>query len=237
MSQHCSTGVKGKVIIALPNKTQENVISNNCPLEVIVSQGISNLVAYSGQIGTPCFEAGSWFDPIAPAVWVWNSFYASPQANSNETASFTVSFEGIQGQSFGLNVAVDNVADIFFNGATIGQASNFSNLTSFTLTAKQGSNILTFNCTNTPVGTTSPTANPAGLYFTVTSGSCGISVRDTTGEIYNKQFGICPTYEVVCGDECPPGYLKCKTTSYPGYCCIPCSDVLRRINNLSAKLP
>lgn len=27
------------------------------------------------------------------------------------------------------------------------------------------------------------------------------------------------------GDDCPDGHLKCMCNTYPGYCCIPCSQI------------
>lgn len=36
-------------------------------------------------------------------------------------------------------------------------------------------------------------------------------------------------YLVSCGDECPEGFLKCDTSVYPGYCCIPCGEIKSEI--------
>lgn len=41
-------------------------------------------------------------------------------------------------------------------------------------------------------------------------------------------------YSVVCDDECPPGYLKCASDAYPGYCCVPCDSFKSRISNLTS---
>lgn len=45
-----------------------------------------------------------------------------------------------------------------------------------------------------------------------------------------------PTYEVACGENCPEGYIKCETTTYPGYCCLPCKATAEKINNLASKI-
>ncbi|MBD2412212.1 hypothetical protein FACHB389_35910 [Nostoc calcicola FACHB-389] len=41
----------------------------------------------------------------------------------------------------------------------------------------------------------------------------------------------CPNgnYEVSCDDECPLGHIRCECDSYPGYCCIPCSEIRSEI--------
>jgi hypothetical protein len=55
---------------------------------------------------------------------------------------------------------------------------------------------------------------------------CTFVVTDLRGQLYSRLFeGGCPEYTVQCNDECPEGYLKCPTTNYPGYCCIPCSEI------------
>lgn len=55
----------------------------------------------------------------------------------------------------------------------------------------------------------------------------------------NKQFKVSSAadgYLIACGDECPPGHIKCKHNGYPGYCCIPCQSTADKINNLANKL-
>ena len=43
------------------------------------------------------------------------------------------------------------------------------------------------------------------------------------------------TFTVQC-EDCPPGTVKCNSSSYPGYCCIPCQSTAQRINNLASRL-
>lgn len=45
-----------------------------------------------------------------------------------------------------------------------------------------------------------------------------------------------PTYEVACGENCPEGYVRCETSTYPGYCCLPCKPTAAKINNLASKI-
>lgn len=66
-----------------------------------------------------------------------------------------------------------------------------------------------------------------------------IKIEDTLGRKLfedSKMGNSPPTYEVACGDGCPPGYIKCEHPKYPGYCCIPCQGTASKINNLAAKV-
>ena len=57
------------------------------------------------------------------------------------------------------------------------------------------------------------------------------------GNILYEEEGECPLeFNVVCDDDCPPGYLKCKSDKYPGYCCLPCKETAFKIQNLGAKI-
>ncbi|MBW4571600.1 MAG: hypothetical protein KME31_27360 [Tolypothrix carrinoi HA7290-LM1] len=71
-----------------------------------------------------------------------------------------------------------------------------------------------------------------------------IKIFDITGKLLFEDFKATnnpPKYEIVCGNRCPEGYIKCACDAYPGYCCIPCSEIrggiasatsaLRSINN------
>lgn len=56
-----------------------------------------------------------------------------------------------------------------------------------------------------------------------------LKCRLTITHADNSKFivtGDCPlTYEVACGDSCPPGYCKCECDNYPGYCCLKTDDI------------
>lgn len=51
--------------------------------------------------------------------------------------------------------------------------------------------------------------------------------NSTGGKLFEeKKFNVpAPTYEVACGENCPPGHVRCESLSYPGYCCMPCSTL------------
>lgn len=57
------------------------------------------------------------------------------------------------------------------------------------------------------------------------------------GKVLYEEEGECPLkFEVGCEDECPPGYLKCSSNKYPGYCCIHCKGTANKIRSLGNKL-
>jgi hypothetical protein len=68
---------------------------------------------------------------------------------------------------------------------------------------------------------------------------CSIQVFYNNAVIFQDQ-GDCPLeFEVIC-ENCPSGYIECKTLKYPGYCCLPCSitneianiiTIIKNINN------
>lgn len=68
------------------------------------------------------------------------------------------------------------------------------------------------------------------------SKKCEISVSYQNNLIF-KDTGKCPvTYEVVCDSDCPTGTVKCKSTNYPGYCCLPCSEIKNQIKAIASQV-
>ena len=55
---------------------------------------------------------------------------------------------------------------------------------------------------------------------------CSILIKNpATNQIIFKDQGDCPCdYEIQC-DGCPPGHIKGDSSGYPGYCCLPCSEI------------
>lgn len=63
---------------------------------------------------------------------------------------------------------------------------------------------------------------------------CKLKVLHNNQVIFTDQGKCPPSFNVICGDECPPDHIKCSSSGYPGYCCIPCSEFvgeLRTIRN------
>jgi len=48
----------------------------------------------------------------------------------------------------------------------------------------------------------------------------------------------CPdgNYQVSCDDDCPSGFCKCHSDSYPGYCCNDCNATSASLQNISNQL-
>lgn len=73
-------------------------------------------------------------------------------------------------------------------------------------------------------------------YYADNSGACSYLVTFFPGLIINGVFVLSNDgqYTVTCDDDCPPGQCKCATTNYPGYCCLPCSQVASEIASITA---
>ncbi len=63
---------------------------------------------------------------------------------------------------------------------------------------------------------------------------CKLEVKDINGNLLFSASGKCPiVFKVACGN-CPPGEMECATDTYPGYCCIPCSEIRSGIASATA---
>lgn len=65
---------------------------------------------------------------------------------------------------------------------------------------------------------------------------CQIIVTNEAGAIYKSKKGSKCDFKIACDDECPPGFIKCLKPSYPGYCCIDCSEIKSEIAALRGAL-
>ncbi|WP_156818174.1 hypothetical protein [Mastigocladopsis repens] len=62
------------------------------------------------------------------------------------------------------------------------------------------------------------------------SQSEGIRIRNKENTIVFEEMNIpCEGHQISCDDECPPGHIRCETSAYPGYCCIPCNEIKSEI--------
>lgn len=59
-----------------------------------------------------------------------------------------------------------------------------------------------------------------------------ISFDKDNRNVYLEESDTEFSYNVSC-DSCPPGTLKCFSTNYPGYCCLPCSPVAADIKGIA----
>jgi len=60
--------------------------------------------------------------------------------------------------------------------------------------------------------------------------TCQIKIFDLNGNQLFQNGGQQCSYQVSCSG-CPPGYLKCTSTDYPGYCCLPCEEIEKQLQS------
>lgn len=74
-----------------------------------------------------------------------------------------------------------------------------------------------------------PVANPS-------SDLCEIKIS-ANGNVIFQAHGKCPvSFTVACGDACPPGFCKCPSPGYPGYCCLDCKATAASIHAITNDL-
>lgn len=61
---------------------------------------------------------------------------------------------------------------------------------------------------------------------------CKLKVLHNNQIIFTDQGKCPPSFNVICGDECPPDHIKCSSSGYPGYCCIPCGEVAAELRDM-----
>ncbi|MBW4479684.1 MAG: hypothetical protein KME54_23265 [Tolypothrix brevis GSE-NOS-MK-07-07A] len=65
---------------------------------------------------------------------------------------------------------------------------------------------------------------------------CQIIATTEGGVTYKSKKGVKCTFEIACDNDCPPGHMRCETSSYPGYCCIPCAEIKSEITSITASV-
>lgn len=69
-----------------------------------------------------------------------------------------------------------------------------------------------------------------------TDSKCEIRISHNGLLLYSDR-GKCPIpFEVLCGEQCPEGTTKCFSTNYPGYCCLPCSEIKQEIKAIASQI-
>lgn len=73
--------------------------------------------------------------------------------------------------------------------------------------------------------------------------TCKLEIRDGTGTLIfsretEKKNSKCPIEirQITCDDECPPNHIKCECSKPPGYCCIPCGEIVGPLNALANRI-
>jgi hypothetical protein len=105
-----------------------------------------------------------------------------------------------------------------------------------------GQSVTIIDCSGASKGVGFIWPQDMGTIFIDSSVKCSSPSEDTTDTITVKPKGTnkilftatgkhAVSYNVVCGDECPPGHIKCDCNEYPGFCCIPCSEIIGGIRS------
>ena len=63
---------------------------------------------------------------------------------------------------------------------------------------------------------------------------CVLKVNNSANVNLFTIKGKCPVNFTVACIDCPDGQCKCVSTNYPGYCCLPCSQVALEIASITA---
>ncbi|MEH1907444.1 hypothetical protein [Nostoc sp.] len=63
-----------------------------------------------------------------------------------------------------------------------------------------------------------------------------LKIEDNSGGARNVEVPNCNSFKVSCNDDCPEGFCKCHSDSYPGYCCNDCSSTSASLQNISNQL-
>jgi len=61
--------------------------------------------------------------------------------------------------------------------------------------------------------------------ITVETKNNQVIIKDRNSAVIYRQVLNNPKTKVICGNNCPQGFLKCCSDNYPGYCCIPCNEI------------
>jgi len=67
----------------------------------------------------------------------------------------------------------------------------------------------------------------------IDAGTTKVTITDKDNNKVFEKTGLSPEIKASC-DGCAPGEIKCKSDAYPGYCCIPCSEIKSGIVSLTA---
>lgn len=70
----------------------------------------------------------------------------------------------------------------------------------------------------------------------VVNNNINFKIANSSGVLFEKTYPQCPSFEVSCDEDCPPGHIRCDSAGYPGYCCIPCAELAQRVNAMTRRL-
>lgn len=188
------------------------------PLQITTSLNDTGIVTYSGQVGAPCWVHSAWPDPLPPAIWVWDSYYASPDTNSEERISLSFSFAKLGIINMRMQ-ADDGIEVIYQNQMVGGHSGSWSNPPSTATFNYIGGSVKVIGINSPNRRTTSPTINPGGLWFIASLNNCRISLFSAKGnKLFEDEFPTCDHELVYTDTRCPPETCECKHGNIS--CCI-----------------
>lgn len=212
----CEGSTKGEVILTSYDKVQTKIISHAPPLSV---QIINHSMIPDGQCESNYYNINYSFDYKYPSLNSPTATYTGNTVLMGKIGGIRIIQELPRPVSAKVQIYCRNVDGKYF-WFTV---HNYSRDLGYQEIFNARINSLTIQSSSSFCGGTYPHQ---------------VIISDVSGIIYNSGYVFHndtwhpPTYNVVCGDNCPEGSCKCKTNTYPYYCCLDCSKVERRLNSL-----
>jgi hypothetical protein len=212
MPNFCSAGQSARVFFQYPGQPQDNVSVLKAPVEVSTAIQSSDIPFNGGQCQCVMYDcrgtieyfrkstgASAGFEPWLGQIHgpIEAIRIEDPSSSRSDTASVTI--------------IGHNSACLPDKNYPVAVTNSIFGLRNLTITSVVRSNGQSDDCGNRS--------------FT---GDCLFTVKDADGVVrFEKLASTCPTYEVVCGGNCPPGTVECCG------CCLPCAETKTSIQALT----
>lgn len=231
MTIYCKLGDKNSIITYKFNNAKEEVVKiQNVPIEVISNSNGDNSSGLVYEVITEITATWRRTDPPQEILSVRTVQFK----NNTDQVPLSISFTPTNYRSvpngfsfYGYETAILNLPNgIAPGGANNGGLNGTTNIVSISGSFDATSGIYCDAQTN----------SARIVSVKRISGICFLEVLHNSQRLF-KYEGECPvTYSVVCDSDCPPGTIKCLSTNYPGYCCIPCSEIKNEIKAIASQV-
>ena len=231
MTTHCKIGDTNIFIVyKLGTKKETTIKTKNAPIEVITTTPPGNVASPTYEVITEI--TGTWRRTDSPQEVL--SVRTIQFKNTTNQAPVSISFSPTTYRSvpngfsfYGFETALLNLTvGTALGGANSGGSNGTSNIVS---------SVGNFDAT---VGTKCDALTNSARIVSVEriDGVCSIEALYNSQRLF-KDTGDCPiVYSVLCDGDCPPGTVKCLSTNYPGYCCLPCSEIKNEIKAIASQV-
>ena len=234
MATHCETGDKSSIVSYKFDGQSKRVIKiKNAPIEVITKTPPSGLTIPTYEVITEVQR--TWIRNASPRETIDVIAYqfrhytrAVPSNIFFTPTTFRVVGDG-QGYLGTENVFLTVNNQTVLGGDSGGGGNNSPNVVS-------GRAI--FSSVPTSVGIRCESRTDSAQIISVEriDGICSLEVL-SGGQRLLEDRGECPiVYDVACDNDCPPDTVKCSSNAYPGYCCIPCSEIKNEIKAIASQV-